>query len=182
MGGSRWGYGIISEIRHSEAQTSAERMRRYRKRQRGEVDTEYSWNRKLKPGPKPKPGVRPAPEDARQYALDMSSPVRYVATRLEEAGKRGMSVFELADGYRHPRFGDITRVKRFHGCVTDSEAVRHLMDRAVWSFGDGLEMSPDSYQLKTGGARVRLAVPFEQLRSWYLRDDENENLYRWRDE
>jgi hypothetical protein len=143
---------------------TAARMRRYRARKRGEDWIRFDGSTaKRKPGPVAKPKPPPAPVDCRQYALNLHGPVRHVATELEKAGAKGMNVLELAATYDHPNPGDLSRVRWHHGCVTDAEATRHLIDRAIRELGSGLKEATRSPK---AGNRVRLAVPFDDLRWW----------------
>jgi hypothetical protein len=104
--------------------------------------------------------VIPEPVDCRGYALAFITVVLYVASELDRVGARGANVLELAAGYDHPVPSDLFRIRYHHGCVTNSEANRHLIDRAVRELGDQLR---EARGVKAG-QRVRLAVPFDELR------------------
>jgi hypothetical protein len=145
----------MDEVRNEGPMTAAARMWRYRARQRG-ADVP-----KRKPGPKPRPPAPVPPVDCRSYPLPFAATVlRYVATELERVGPRGANVLELAAGYTHGLHGDLARVRHHHGCVTDTEAVRHLIDRAVRELGGQLREARGV----AAGQRVRLDVPFDDLR------------------
>lgn len=146
---------------------AAVRMRAYRARRRGEAIP------LRKPGPRPKPReatIVAHPGADRGYALDFSSPMRLVATKLDEAGRRGLTVTELAASYRHSNPNDLVRVKIHHGCVTDTEAVRFLIDRALSALGVQRQdlwtdkWGPGQIRAARRAGAYRLAVPFDDLR------------------
>jgi len=125
----------MNEVRN--ALTAAERMRRYRARQK-EDQPPGSWNARRKPGPKPRkiiPMIPASPGTDRDYPLDFSSPVRHVMAELEKAGTRGATIAEMAGGYRHPIPSDLSRVMRAHALDSQQQAARFLIDRAVSALG-----------------------------------------------
>jgi len=84
-------------------------------------------------------------------ALDFLMPIRHVATQLEAAGVRGLTVAESADSYGASN-GDLT-----HGGASDAEASRFLIDRALSALGEQVCHAQ-------GAGRYRLVVPFDELR------------------
>jgi hypothetical protein len=71
-----------------------------------------------------------------EYPLDMSSPVRHVATMLDRAFPEALSLHELTVSYKHPNPSDVERVKDRQGIETRLEARRWLVDRALAELGD----------------------------------------------
>jgi hypothetical protein len=139
-------------------------MRRYRARRAEEAagrelsPADYRSRRKPGPRPKPQQATIPAhPGADRGYAADFLSPIRHVATELENAGIRGCTVEELTAGYQHPNPGDLSRVRLWHGVPSDREARRFLVDRALSALWGQVKPA------RRGGA-YRLAVPFDDLR------------------
>lgn len=150
-------YRLVSNWRGNSEQrrplTGAERAQLHRARARDETT------------PMGRPGRRPprellaipaSPGVDRGYPLDFLSPMRHVATAVERAGQRGISLADLADTYRHPNTGDISRVIRVHGLRNEHDVNRFLMDRALSAFGAKLRPP-------TRGYGWRLAVPFDEL-------------------
>lgn len=134
--------------------TAAERMRRYRARQRGD-DIPLR-----KPGPRParaKTLIIAHPGGDRAYALDFHTPVRHVATEMEKSGTRGASIEEMAAAYRHSIPGELSRIRSAHGLRSDAAARLFLIDRAVSALGRQV-------RLARGAGRYRLACDFDDLR------------------
>jgi hypothetical protein len=156
----------MTRDRNYRASTAAERMRLYRARQRGE-------NVPLgKPGPRSvrqRPMVLAHPGAERGYALDFLSPLRHVVTELERAGRRGLTITELAAGYTHPNTGDLYRVRLLHGLDNDDQAHRFLVDRAISTLWDQVKRA------RVDG-RYRLAVPVDAVRH------DGEPIHPYRDE
>jgi len=90
------------------------------------------------------------------YALDLTTPVRFVATELEKAGPAGPAptVQAMTAAYRHLP-GDLNRVMIHEGAASEYDARRWLIRRALAELGD---------QVAEDGDGWRLAVPFEALR------------------
>jgi len=115
---------------------------------------------KGKPGPKRKPNVTDAGLHP-DYALDLISPIRYVATALEGAGQGGMSIPDLAASYSGGNPSDLGRVRFWQGLDTDLQARRWLVDRAILILGAQVAQAR-----ARGGkyGKYTLAVPFDDLR------------------
>jgi len=89
------------------------------------------------------------------YALDLATPVRYVANALETAAPAAVSVAELVRGYRHGLPSDLHRVRMHEGCTSDSAANQWVVRKAISELRDQVVESEEG---------LRLAVPFEELR------------------
>ncbi len=87
------------------------------------------------------------------YALDLLTPVRYVATALDGVSPEALSVAELADGYTHFNPGDISRVKEHEH--RDDVSV-FLVEAALKALGSQVSSDEDG--------RWRLAKPFGELK------------------
>jgi DNA-binding MarR family transcriptional regulator len=89
------------------------------------------------------------PSIEKEYALDFGSVIRYVATRMEMARSedRAISVEAMADGYRHPVSGDLSRVRRHHELDSDQAAIRFLVEQAIDSLDFRVETVDGGYRL-----------------------------------
>jgi len=65
------------------------------------------------------------------YPLDLTTPVRHVATEMGRVAPAALSVKEMAAIYRHPNPSDISRVRTQEGCASDDEAIEWLLTRAI---------------------------------------------------
>ncbi len=90
------------------------------------------------------------------YALDMLSPVRHVATKMDEAAPAALSVEDMAATYVHPIPGDLARVKQHEKCANDTAATTWLLTAAVAALKT--QISSD------GNGNYTLAKPFDKLR------------------
>jgi ParB-like chromosome segregation protein Spo0J len=99
------------------------------------------------------------------YALDLSSPVRHVATEMDRAAPASLSIEELAEGYRHVNPGDLARIKEHEGCATDQDAIVWLIGRAVEEITYQGRTTRSRVQVVANGHGWRLAdgVTFEDL-------------------
>lgn len=68
---------------------------------------------------------------ARDYALDVHTPVRHVANALERAGDTALSVPQIAATYSHPNTGDVSRVRQHENCSDESEVNEWLIGQAL---------------------------------------------------
>lgn len=96
------------------------------------------------------------------YALDLLSPVRHVATEMERAAPRALSIEELTSTYKHPVLSDLGRVRAHEGRRSDYEATRWLVAQALTELGDQVSYTGTS-DVSSGGGFV-LAKPFDALR------------------
>jgi ParB-like chromosome segregation protein Spo0J len=98
------------------------------------------------------------------YALDLTSPIRHVATELDRADK-ALSIGELADTYHHPNHADIVRIQQHEGCETEHDAVLWLMNRAIEKIEYRGKTSRSTVQIvaDNGGFRLADGMTFEQL-------------------
>jgi hypothetical protein len=97
------------------------------------------------------------------YALDMTSPVRHVATELDRA-ERALSIGELADTYHHPNPADLVRVRQHQGCETDHDAVLWLMEQAIAKIERRGKEGQQQIVADNGGFKFADGVTFEKLR------------------
>ena len=67
----------------------------------------------------------------RDYALDMSGPVRHVATVLDAARPEARSVVQIAETYRHPITADLHRVQLHEGATSEHQAKLWLIRQAI---------------------------------------------------
>ena len=88
------------------------------------------------------------------YPLDLTSPVRHVATEMERAD-HALSISELVATYTHPNPSDVTRVKRAEKLETDKEALAWIIEQAL----DAIKRYVDN-----GDGVYRLNVPFEKVK------------------
>jgi hypothetical protein len=100
------------------------------------------------------------------YKLDLSSPVRHVATEMERAAPTALSIEQMAATYQHPIPGDLSRVRLHEGCATDTEAMRWLIRRAVQAitYQGKTDRSRRQVEHHVGGYRLADGVTFEALR------------------
>src|SRR5579859_7374067 len=92
------------------------------------------------------------------YALDFSTPTRYVATELAAAGDAGRTLAELVASYHHGMPGDLHRVRLHEHQDSDREAERWLVERVVREFGAQIALGEDG--------RLRLTVAPDALRDF----------------
>jgi hypothetical protein len=100
------------------------------------------------------------------YALDLSSPVRHVATEMDRAAGAALSISELAASYRHAIPGDLARIKLHEGSANDDEATAWLIGRAVKEITYQGKTTRSRVQVIANGDGYRLAdgVTFDDLR------------------
>lgn len=89
--------------------------------------------------------------------LDMSTPVRHVATVLAVAQPKAVPFADIAASYTHPNTGDLSRIQRQHG------------DAVTWLIQQAIEMlrrrgKAGQVQIAETQAGYRLVVPFDHLR------------------
>ena len=90
-----------------------------------------------------------------EYALDLTTPARYVVAELDKADGP-LPLLELAMRYQHPIAGDLVRIRRHEGAITDRQAQRWLIQRVLAELGD---------QVVTDAAGwFQLAVPPDEAR------------------
>jgi len=65
------------------------------------------------------------------YPLDLTTPVRHVATEMGRVAPAALSIKEMAATYRHPNPSDLSRVRAQEDCASDDEAVEWLLARAI---------------------------------------------------
>jgi ParB-like chromosome segregation protein Spo0J len=97
---------------------------------------------------------------ANGYALDMVSPVRHVATVLEQARPRALTIPDLVAEYTHPNPGDLSRVCQHEGARGPRDAETWLVREAVAA----IARRGRTVQVEEADGGYRLAVPFGQLR------------------
>ena len=101
--------------------------------------------------------------DKTDYPLDLSTPVRHVATELDRVSPGTLSITELAATYRHPNPGDIVRVRTDEDYATDEEAIRWLMVRAIEAIERRGKNGQDQVIGDDGGYRLADGLTFEDL-------------------
>jgi ParB-like chromosome segregation protein Spo0J len=102
--------------------------------------------------------------DKKGYALDMVSPVRHVANRMEGAAPAALSIQQLADGYHHPNPSDLARVQHHEGAGSKQEAVIWLIRRAVTEIERRGKTGAVQVVADNGGFRFADGVSLDSLR------------------
>jgi len=92
----------------------------------------------------------------RRYALDLASPVSFVATALEAAAPAAVSLSDLARSYQHINSSDYHRIKIHEGCANDVEAKRWLVRAAVAELGKHVATDGDEYTLVSPFDKIRV--------------------------
>jgi hypothetical protein len=91
------------------------------------------------------------------YAVDLVSPIKYVATAMETARIDGapVSLATMAAAYRHPNTSDLARLRRHHDLATNEAAVEFLLRQAIAALDGRVELVDGGY---------RLAEPLDDMR------------------
>jgi ParB-like chromosome segregation protein Spo0J len=113
---------------------------------------------------------------ARGYALDFYSVVRHVANELRGADTP-LPISTIAERYTDMNPGDLVRVRKYHGLVSDQQAIEFLAERAVRALGTQVVVKPDGVRLRRRNAKLeylgRPLAPIEASETIALRDPFN---------
>lgn len=106
----------------------------------------------------------------RSYALDLASPVSFVATALEAAAPAAVSLAELVRDYHHVSSSDYVRIMAHEDCATEAEAKRWLIRAAVAELGRHVAAEGDEFRLVSDFDEIR--VNRRKIHRYVLADPE----------
>src|SRR5438477_9876224 len=101
------------------------------------------------------------------YALELFTPVRHVATMIGDAAPAAVSIKEMAATYKGFSNGDLHRIKVNENLFTDAEAVEWLMEYAVERIiksGKKGMGGNDQIVRENGGYRLADGMAFDDLK------------------